>query len=152
MPHRWKDRVISDRRKGSLPLVWAAAIRPDGRVDYQHMCTRVPGSRAMVDDEVSYVVRRPCILVQRTSNRKQKRRINAAVVDQKVLSNIGPFVSENHVIVLTPPEGRASQNELRGMTRVLNSAETTALYDRICGTASVSVKTLLGLKLPETCA
>jgi hypothetical protein len=68
-----------------------------------------------------------------------------------LLANIGPFVAENHVIVLTPPEGSASQTKLHGMTRVLNSSETTALYDRICGTASVSVKTLLGLKLPETC-
>jgi adenine-specific DNA-methyltransferase len=138
--------------KGSLPLIWAAAIRPDGHVDYQHMCSHVPGSRALVDDEVSYVVRGPCILVQRTSNRKQKRRINAAVVDQRILNAIGPFVTENHVIVLTPPSSAASQDVLREMARVLNSAETTALYDRICGTASVSIKTLLQLKLPQLSA
>jgi adenine-specific DNA-methyltransferase len=122
-------------------------IRPDGHVDYEHMRKRVSGCRAVVDPEVSYVIRRPCLLVQRTSNRKQRRRINAALVDQKFLDTVGPFVAENHVITLTPPAD-APQQHLRQMTKLLNSSETTALYDRICGTASVSVKTLLEMKLP----
>ena len=147
VPHRWTDRVVTDQRRGSLPLIWAAAIRPDGRVDYEHMRKRVSGCRAVVDPEVAYVIRRPCLLVQRTSNRKQRRRINAALVDQKFLDAIGPFVAENHVIALTPP-GDAAEQHLRQMTKLLNSSETTALYDRICGTASVSVKTLLEMKLP----
>jgi adenine-specific DNA-methyltransferase len=148
VPHRWKDRVVSDHRLGSLPLIWAAAIRPDGRVDYARMCQRVNGHRVIVDPEVSYVIRRPCLLVQRTSNRKQKRRINAAVVDQKFLNTVGPFVTENHVITLTPPQGNGSHMVLREMVKVLNSSETTAVYDRICATASVSVKTLLEMNLP----
>jgi len=147
VPHRWMDRVVSDQRRGSLPLIWAAAIRPDGSVDYEHMRKRVSGCRAVVDPEVSYVIRRPCLLVQRTSNRKQRRRINAALVDQNFLDAVGPFVAENHVITLTPPAD-APQQHLRQMTKLLNSSETTALYDRICGTASVSVKTLLEMKLP----
>jgi adenine-specific DNA-methyltransferase len=150
VPHRWKERVVSDRRAGSLPLLWAAAIRPDGRVDYAHMRERVSGCRAIVDAEVSYVIRRPCVLVQRTSNRKQRRRINAAVVDQRVFNTIGPFVTENHVIVLMPPPEAACLQALREMTRILNSSQTTAVYDRICGTANVSVRTLLGMKLPVT--
>ena len=148
VPHRWTNRVISDRRAGSLPLIWAAAIRPDGRLDYAHMRERVNGCRVVVDPEVSYVIRRPCLVVQRTSNRKQKRRITAAVVDQKFLDTVGPFVTENHVITLMPPTDPASQQHLLQMARLLNSNETTALYDRICGTASVSVKTLLEMKLP----
>jgi len=148
VPHRWKERVFSERRTGSVPLVWAAAIRPDGRVDYDHMRKRVSGCRALVDPEVSYIVRRPCVLVQRTSNRKQMRRINAAVVDRRVLDAIGPFVTENHVIVLTPPLRCSSMQNLRNMTRVLNSSETTAIYDRIGGTANVSLKILLSMKLP----
>jgi adenine-specific DNA-methyltransferase len=148
VPHRWTDRVISDRRAGSLPLIWAVAIRPDGRVDYKHMRQRVSKFRAIVDPEVSYVIRRPCLLVQRTSNRKQRRRINAALVDQKFLDTVGPFVTENHVITLTPPAEVRSHQHLHRMTKLLNSSETTALYDRICGTASVSVKMLLAMKLP----
>jgi adenine-specific DNA-methyltransferase len=146
VPHRWTDRVVSERR-GSLPLIWAAAIRPDGRINYAHMRKRVTGCRVMVDQEVSYVIRNPCLLVQRTSNRRQKRRINAALVDQKLLDVLGPFVTENHVITLTPPAD-APRQHLRQMLEILNSSEMTALYDRICGTASVSVKTLLAMKLP----
>jgi adenine-specific DNA-methyltransferase len=148
VPHRCANRVISGHRAGSLPLIWAAAIRPDGRLDYGHMRERVNGCRVLVDPEVSYVIRRPCILVQRTSNRKQKRRINAAVVDQEFLDTVGPFVTENHVITLLPPTHAASQQYLRQIAGLLNSRETTVLYDRICSTASVSVKTLLEMKLP----
>ena len=63
---------------------------------------------------------RPCLVVQRTSNRKQKRRITAAVVDQKFLDTVGPFVTENHVITLMPPTDTASQQHLLQMARLLN--------------------------------
>lgn len=79
-------------------------------------------------------------MVQRTSNRKQKRRITAAVVNRKFLEDVGPFVAENHVIVLTPPPG-TSMADLRAMADLLNSLQMTALYDRVCGTASVSEST-----------
>jgi hypothetical protein len=69
---------------------------------------------------------------------------------RKCLNTIGPFVTENQVIVLMPPPEAASLQAPRDMTRVLNSSETTAVYDRICGTANVSVRTLLGMKLPVT--
>jgi adenine-specific DNA-methyltransferase len=46
VPYRWTDRVVSDERRGSLPLIWAAAIRPDGRVDYKHMRKRTSNDKA----------------------------------------------------------------------------------------------------------
>ena len=96
------------------------AIRPDGSLDFDHMKANVDGHRVVVDTELSYVVRRPCLVVQRTSNRKQKRRINAAVVDRRFLEDVGPFVAENHVIVLTPPP-ETSMADLRAMADLLNS-------------------------------
>lgn len=151
VPHRWKNRISTGRPASSVPLIWAAAIRPDGKVDYKHMCQRVEGHRVVVDPEVSYVIWRPCLVVQRTANRKQKRRINVGVIDGKFLDDVGPFVAENHVIVLTPPE-KSSRKQLHAMAKVLNSVEMTALYDRVCGTASVSIKTLLTMKLPRAAA
>jgi adenine-specific DNA-methyltransferase len=97
VPHRWQDRISDGKPANSFPLVWAAAIRPNGKVDYKHMCQRVKGHRVIgVDPEVSHVIRKPCLIVQRTANRKQKRRINAAVVDNKFFKAVGPFVAENH--------------------------------------------------------
>jgi adenine-specific DNA-methyltransferase len=86
--------------------------------------------------------------VQRTANRKQKRRINAAVIDPKFFRTLGPFVAENHVIVLKPP-GNTTIEQLREMANLLSSVETTTRYDRVSGTANVSVKTLLDMKLPH---
>lgn len=147
VPHRWQERISKTRAASSVALLWAAAIRPDGSLDFDHMKANVDGHRVVVDTELSYVVRQPCLVVQRTANRKQKRRINAAVVDRRFLERVGPFVAENHVIVLTPPPD-ASMSELRAMADLLNSFEMTALYDRVCGTASVSLKTLMSMKLP----
>lgn len=148
VPHRWSERLTKRHSKRSLPLIWAAAIRPSGQVDYSHMKQRVDADRVIIDPELSYVIRRPCILVQRTANRKQKRRINAAVADKSFLTAVGPFVTENHVIALFPPADCASDQKLQQMVNLLNSQETTILYDGICGTASVSLKTLLRMKLP----
>jgi adenine-specific DNA-methyltransferase len=147
VPHRWQERISKNRTASSVALLWAAAVRPDGSLDFEYMKANVDGHRVVVDTELSYVVRRPCLVVQRTANRKQKHRINAAVVDRKFLDSVGPFVAENHVIVLIPPPD-ASMANLRAMADILNSLEMTALYDRVCGTASVSVKTLMSMKLP----
>jgi hypothetical protein len=38
--------------------------------------------------------------------------------------------------------------DLRAMADLLNSLQMTALYDRVSGTASVSLKTLMSMKLP----
>jgi adenine-specific DNA-methyltransferase len=149
VPHRWNERIFRTRAASSVALLWAAAIRPDGSLDFDHMKAKVDGHRVVVDTELSYVVRRPCLVVQRTSNRKQKRRINAAVVDRRFLEDVGPFVAENHVIVLTPPP-ETSTADLQAMADLLNSLEMTALYDRVCGTASVSLKTLMSMKLPAS--
>ncbi|MET4312543.1 N-6 DNA methylase [Bradyrhizobium sp. RT4b] len=147
VPHRWKERISRTRAASSVALLWAAAIRPDGLLDFDHMKASVEGHRVVVDTELSYVIRRPCLVVQRTTNRKQKRRINASVVDRKFLDTVGPFVAENHVIVLTPPP-EAPMTDLREMAELLNSPQMTALYDRISGTASVSLKTLMSMELP----
>lgn len=147
VPHRWQERISSTRVASSVTLLWAAAIRPGGSLDFDHMKANVDGHRVVVDTELSYVIRRPCLVVQRTANRKQRRRINAAVVDRKFLESVGPFVAENHVIVLMPPPD-APMSVLRAMADLLNSFEMTALYDRVCGTASVSLKTLMSMKLP----
>jgi adenine-specific DNA-methyltransferase len=147
VPHRWEERISKTRAASSVALLWAVAIRPDGSVDFDYMKENVDGHRVVVDTELSYVVRRPCLVIQRTANRKQKRRINAAVVDRKFLDEVGPFVAENHVIVLTPPP-EATMADLRATADLLNSPQMSALYDRVCGTASVSLKTLMSMKLP----
>jgi adenine-specific DNA-methyltransferase len=113
------------------------------------MSKRVEANRVVVDSELSYVMRSPCLVVQRTANRNQKRRINAAMVDQTFFAKNGCFVAENHVIVLTPPENSTAK-DLRDMVRLLNSPHMTALYDRSSGTANVSIETLMNMKLPVT--
>ncbi|WP_076860153.1 Eco57I restriction-modification methylase domain-containing protein [Bradyrhizobium mercantei] len=148
VPHRWEDRISKIRAASSVALLWAVAIRPDGSVDFDHMKANVDGHRVVVDTELSYVVRRPCLVIQRTSNRKQKRRINAAVVDRRFIDEVGPFVAENHVIVLTPPP-EATMADLRATADLLNSPQMSVLYDRVCGTASVSLKTLMSMRLPS---
>jgi adenine-specific DNA-methyltransferase len=52
VPHRWQDRISKTRVASSVALLWAAAIRPDGSLDFDHMKANVDGHRVVVDTEL----------------------------------------------------------------------------------------------------
>lgn len=60
-----------------------------------------------------------------------------------------PSINLNHVIVLFPPPDIAMA-DLREMAELLGSPDISELYDRNSGTASISIKTLLSMKLPRS--
>jgi adenine-specific DNA-methyltransferase len=141
--NRQRDRIRTEPGPGRLPLIEASCIRADGTL------VHASGRRQWVSafEDSSGVVRQPAVAIQRTSNRKQKRRINAAPVPYELVNAYGGFVGENHVILLIaereallPPEA---------MARLLNSGPVNEKYGRMCGTISLSAKLLSQLDLPN---
>jgi adenine-specific DNA-methyltransferase len=141
--YRQRDRIRAEPGPGRFPLIEASCIRVDG--------TFVHGSGThqwvSAVEDASGVVRRPAVAIQRTSNRKQKRRINAASIPHEFVNAHGGVVGENHVILLIaeaeallPPSA---------MARLLNSAPVNEKYGRMCGTISLSAKLLSQLDLPD---
>lgn len=136
--------------KGRLPLVWAKCITSDGLFDFDRgrNAGKAEGRGFVaVPKNASYVIRVPCVLVQRTSSSSQSRRLTAAAVPEDFLRRYGGIVGENHVIILIPIRADALAPEK--LAAVLNGAEANGMLSRICGSASISVRVLESLPLPQ---
>ncbi|HVV52252.1 MAG TPA: N-6 DNA methylase [Polyangia bacterium] len=147
--NRQGERLFRRNADGRVPLLWAKCITPDGRFDFERgrSATKANG-RGFVSVPVAapYVVRRACVLVQRTSSRSQIRRLVAAALPRSFVRRHGGVVAENHVIVLVP--NRAGAVSPTVLARVINGPAANAAFARICGTASISVRVLEQLSLP----
>ena len=93
------------------------------------------------------IVRKPAIILQRTTNSKQPRRLIAAVIPRKIVKKYRGYVSENHTILLIPSAGRAA---LKLLCKLLNSNAVDRRYRRVGGTASISIGSLRNLPPPRS--
>ena len=86
------------------------------------------------------------VVVQRTSNRKQSRRLIAAHVPAAFAAEHGGWTAENHVLVLLPIRRGHVPGEV--LARVLNSKAVDDVFAARSGTVSVSARLLNSLPLP----
>lgn len=99
------------------------------------------------DPGATYVVKEACVIVQRTSNRLQQRRINAAELPQGYLDRYGDIIGKNHVIFVRP-YGEPVISP-RALARLFNSRPLNDRFARICGTISLPVSLLNTLDMPD---
>lgn len=127
-----------------VPLFWACNIRANARCQPNAKDGR--GTDFVRFDEPSpAIIKGPAILLQRTTNTKQRRRLIAGYVEPRGES-AGGYVSENHTVVVRPTDGDA---ELGLVCRLLNSEAVDRRYRQISGTASISTLLLRSLDLPR---
>lgn len=140
-------------RSTEVPLYWAHNVRPnatcvpqDGGDDPERIgFVRVETAKAAV-------IGTDAIVLQRTSNRRQKRRLIAALVRQSKVPGGRGFLSENHTILLLPNPNRKQVLPLRMLCRLLNTHAVDARFRRMSGSVSVSTKALRFLPLPSATA
>ncbi|MEG3088542.1 HsdM family class I SAM-dependent methyltransferase [Sphingomonas sp. PB4P5] len=152
VPKRERASLFKDPAAGRLPVLWASDIRPDGGFQFQG------GSRTAAsawyappyNGGRSYVSRGRAVIIQRTANRDQRRRLNASAVTAAFAMEHAEhgYVAENHVIVCEPQSDnpRVSPEMLAA---VLNSAVASARFSAVAGSFSVSAKLLARMALPE---
>lgn len=143
--NRQSERLHKRAAKGRYPLIWAKAITTEGTFDFERGAAFKGLGWADAPAEATYVVRTPCVAVQRTSSRGQKRRLNAAPVSKAFIQKHGGVIAENHVILLVPVSLDAASPE--SLAEALNKAASSAALDRVCGSASISVRLLETIKL-----
>jgi len=143
--NRQSERLHEAQDGGYFPLVWAKAICADGKFDFDRGLKHKGLGWVDAPKAASYIIRDECIAIQRTSSRGQKRRLSAALVSQAFIDMHGGIVAENHVILLvkTRPDARDAQS----LVDTLNSPEASEQLDRMCGSASISVRLLEKIKL-----
>jgi len=115
--NRQPKRLHKKRGKGRYPLIWAKSITTNGRLDHDRAAFK---GRCWADAPANapYLIQKPCVVVQRTSSRGQKRRLNAAPIFKSFVDKHGGIISENHVIILVPL--RADAASPRALAAALN--------------------------------
>lgn len=129
------------------PLVWAKNVRAGKAIS--------PKSRdgkgidlVSFKKESSGIIRKPCLVLQRTSNTKQVRRLIVGKVTAAVIKKWGGVVTENHTIIVEP-NCEKPLISLTQMCQLLGTEEVDREFRRICGTATISTVALRDLKLPD---
>jgi adenine-specific DNA-methyltransferase len=147
--NREKHRYRTGRRPRSneVPLFWAHNIRANQRCEPRDDETEDLGF-AKIPQGNTAIIRSNAVILQRTSNRRQKRRLIAALVRHKDAIAGRGFVTENHTIIIIPNPARHQKLPLRTVCRLLNTAAVDARFRRISGSVSVSTKALRDLPLP----
>ncbi|ABD07239.1 hypothetical protein RPB_2534 [Rhodopseudomonas palustris HaA2] len=143
--NREKERLQSGRKFGTdFPLIWARNIKPGDPCK--------PRSKSGTGiDFVSFdkdnpgIIRRSAIILQRTTNSRQPRRLVAAVIPRQVVKRHKGFVAENHTILLIPHE----RSNLSLLCKLLNSKAVDKRFRCIGGTSSISISALKDLPLPD---
>lgn len=151
VPTREGDRLYPDIAPGRLPVLWASDVRPDGSFAFQSG-TRTSDAAwyEPVDPaKVLYASYGRSVLVQRTSNRDQQRRLNAAAITSAFAAKHaeGGYVAENHVIVIEPIPGEVTVAP-EVLTALINSAIINRRFSAVSGSFSVSARLLARLALP----
>jgi adenine-specific DNA-methyltransferase len=145
--HRY--RVGKKPRSNEVPLFWAHNIKPGARCkpyDGEPDAHRIGFVKIKADSTA--IIRSDAIIVQRTSNKRQSRRLIAAVVRQSAVPGERGFVGENHTIIIIPDPTKKQKIPIAMLCRLLNTAAIDARFRRMSGSVSVSTKALNQLPLP----
>jgi adenine-specific DNA-methyltransferase len=143
--HRY--RVGRKPRATEVPLFWAHNVRANEK------CRPQDGDEGdigfvKIPKSSTGILHSDAIILQRTSNRRQKRRLIGAMVRQADVIGGRGFVTENHTIVIVPDPAKRQQLPLRTVCRLLNTMAVDDRFRRMSGSVSVSTKALRELPLP----
>jgi adenine-specific DNA-methyltransferase len=145
--HRYRSGFMP--RSNEVPLFWAHNVQAN-----------VPGlprenstdpnrvGFVKISAESSAIIHSDAVILQRTSNRRQTRRLIAAIIRKSKLPGTKGFVSENHTILIVPDPKKKQTITLALLCRLLNAEPVDTRFRRISGSVSVSTKALRELPLP----
>jgi adenine-specific DNA-methyltransferase len=146
---RKRYRVGKNPRANEVPLVWAHNVKPGA------VCRPCDGGSGTgkigfvtIKATSTAVIREDAIILQRTSNKRQSRRLIAAIARQSRVPGTRGFVGENHTIIIARDPTKKTAVTLSVLCRLLNTAAVDCRFRRISGTVSVSTKALNQLPLP----
>lgn len=144
--NRHKEQLRQKSGAGCYPIVWAESITPTGEFRFQaERSTHLPYLKVLPKQEflVNY---EPCVVVQRTTAKEQRRRLVAATLPNIFV--VDGFVVENHVNMILPNTRKPSLS-LRALTVLLNSEVVDQAFRCINGSVAVSAYELNSLPLPS---
>ncbi|WP_116294628.1 HsdM family class I SAM-dependent methyltransferase [Cupriavidus taiwanensis] len=145
--NRHKTQLRTESCTGALPLIWAESVVSQGFVFSAERRNHVPYILVQ-QDQAHLVVRKPCVLVQRTTSKEQNRRILAAVLPEDFLAKFGGAVVENHLNMVVAPSPNLAQVAPGTISALLNTEAVDRAFRCISGSVAVSAYELNALPLP----
>jgi adenine-specific DNA-methyltransferase len=146
--NRHKSQLRADYAPGSLPLIWAESVAPDGRFAFRSEKKNHKPFFAPETGDDWLITRTPCVLVQRTTAKEQRRRLVAAELPGEFIDRHGAVVVENHLNMVRPIDGMPTVSPAT-IAALLNSYIVDEAFRCINGSVAVSASELEALPLPK---
>jgi adenine-specific DNA-methyltransferase len=145
--NRHKSQLRSQQVASAFPLIWAEAVTNDGRFVFRATKKNHQPFFEPRPDEDWLITRTPCVLVQRTTAKEQRRRVIAAELPIEFVRQHGAVVIENHLNMVRPKNGEPVVSPAT-IAALLSTSIVDEAFRCISGSVAVSASELEALPLP----
>ena len=146
--NRHKASLRARAGSGRYPLIWAESVRSDGTFEFRaEKRHHKPYFEPKAKDHW-VVTDFPCVLLQRTTAKEQRRRLIAAELPASFIAAHGAVVVENHLNMIKPLNGTPKVTPA-ALAALLNSDLVDQVFRCINGSVAVSAYELEALPLPS---
>lgn len=146
--NRHKPSLRKRKSEGTFPIIWAEAVRPEGRFEFRSLQRNHEPFFKPQPQEQWVVTDCNCVLLHRTTAIEQNRRLIAAELPNSFITEHGAVVVENHLNMVKPIVD-VPKISPRTVAAVLNSSVIDQLFRCINGSVAVSAFELKALPLPS---
>lgn len=146
--NRHKAQLRTEATSNTLPLIWAESVTPHGFAFSADRRNHVPFI-SVHEDQPHLIVKKSCVLVQRTTSKEQNRRLQAAVLPQQFVDKAGGAVVENHLNMVLAPSPKLARVLPETINALLNTQAVDRAFRCISGSVAVSAYELNALPLPN---
>ena len=145
--NRHKTSLRARPGRGRFPLIWAESVRSDGVFEFRaQKRNHQPYFKPKAKDRW-VVTDFPCVLLQRTTAKEQRRRLIAAELPASFIETHGAVVVENHLNMIKARNGTPKVKPAV-LAALLNSDLVDQVFRCINGSVAVSAYELEALPLP----
>lgn len=145
--NRFKNRLRDTASESTVPLIWAESVTSDGLFSFRAARRNHSPYFDVRDGDHFLLVRRPCILAQRTTSKEQSRRLVAAELPASFIRQHKAVTVENHLNMLVP-RSDGPYVPTKVLSAFLNSRAADQVFRCISGTVAVSAFELQSMPLP----
>lgn len=145
--NRHKEQLKSSRGRNCYPLIWAESVAAEGQFNFSATRRNHTPYFQLHGNQDYLVNREPCVLVQRTTAKEQKRRLIAALLPEAFIKENGGVVVENHLNMIRSTNGKPSVTSST-IEALLNTRTFDLAFRCLSGSVAVSAYELNALPLP----
>lgn len=146
--NRHKTQLRFTFSEGCYPLIWAESVTPSGQFLFKAEKINHQPFFMPRDHEKWVVTKCPCVLLQRTTAKEQKRRLIASELPQNFIKKFGGVVVENHLNMIKPIDGKPMITPAT-IAVFFNSSALDSVFRCINGSVAVSAYEIEAMPLPD---